>query len=86
MKIEEVPLVQHLGIFRNNDKNLELPFQKKTESFFQTQHAGSQFILAKTANIAYLQKIFPELIKNCMPIFRSSETKIKQLSKIVFFR
>jgi hypothetical protein len=24
MKIEEIPLVQHLGIFRNNDKNIEL--------------------------------------------------------------
>ena len=81
MKIEQIPLVQHLGIFRNDDKNLELPFQKKTESFFQTQHAGSQFTLAETASIDYLQKIFPKLRENSMPVFRSSETKFKQLSK-----
>ncbi len=24
--IEEIPLVQHLDIFRNDDQNLELPF------------------------------------------------------------
>jgi len=81
MKLEDVPLVQLLGIFRNSDQNLELPFQQKTESFFQTQHAGSQFTLAETASIDYLQKTFPELKEKIMPVFRSSETKFKQLSK-----
>lgn len=81
MKLEDIPLVQLLGIFRNSDQNLELPFQQKTQSFFETQHAGSQFTLAETASIDYLEKTFPELKEKIMPVFRSSETKFKQLSK-----
>ncbi|BAF72173.1 DUF4442 domain-containing protein [Sulfurovum sp. NBC37-1] len=81
MNVENIPLVKYLGIFRNHDGNLELPFQEKTESFFQTQHAGSQFTLAETASIDYLQSRFPELIEKTVPVFRSCETKFKQLSK-----
>ena len=62
---------------------LSFLFKKKTEIFFQTQHAGSQFTLAETASIDYLQKTFPELKEKIIPVFRNSETKFKQLSKTI---
>ncbi|MGP8329755.1 MAG: YiiD C-terminal domain-containing protein [Methanosarcinaceae archaeon] len=81
MNVEDIPLVKYLGIIRNSEGKLELPFQQKIENFFQTQHAGSQFTLAETASIDYLKSTFPELIEKAIPVFRGSELKFKQLSE-----
>ena len=81
MNIESIPLIKHLGIIRNNEGRLELPFHENIESYFQTQHAGTQFTLAETASVDFLQTTFPKLIENAIPTFRGSETKFKQMSK-----
>lgn len=81
MNITDIPFIKYLGIIRNGKGLLELPFSKNLESYFQTQHAGSQFTLAETASIDYLQNTFPLLVGKSIPVLRRSEIKFKKLSK-----
>ena len=81
MNITDIPFIKYLGIIRNEKGLLELPFSKNIESYFQTQHAGSQFTLAETASIDYLRNTFPSLVEKAIPVLRRSEIKFKKLSK-----
>ena len=81
MNVLEIPLIKLLGIRRNQEDKLELPFLEKTASYFGTQHAGTQFTLAETASVDFIQSEFSYLEGKIVPIFRKSETKFKQMSQ-----
>jgi len=80
MNVLEIPLIKLLGITRNKENRLELPFLEKTASYFQTQHAGTQFTLAETASVDFIQSEFSQLEGKIDLVFRKSETKFRQMS------
>jgi len=81
MNIIDIPFIRHIGIVRNKEVFLELPFNNNIESYFQTQHAGLQFTLAETASTDFLQKTFSNLVRKSIPVLRRSKIKFKKLSK-----
>ncbi len=81
MNVLEIPLIKLLGIRKNKEGRLELPFLEEIASYFQTQYAGTQFTLAETASIDFIQHNFSYLEGKIVPVFRKSEIKFKQMSK-----
>ena len=81
MNVLEIPLIKLLGIRKNKEGMLELPFLEETASYFQTQHAGTQFTLAETASVDFIQSEFSHLEGKVDLVFRKSETKFKQMSQ-----
>jgi len=81
MNVLEIPLIKLLGIRKNKEGMLELPFLEETASYFQTQHAGTQFTLAETASVDFIQSEFSHLEGKVDLVFRKSETKFRQMSQ-----
>jgi len=81
MNVLEIPLIKLLGITRNKENRLELPFLEETASYFQTQHAGTQFTLAETASVDFIQSEFSQLEGKIDLVFRKSEIKFRQMSQ-----
>jgi len=78
MNITEIPFVHKVGIQKNTDGKLELPFDQTVQNHLQTIHASAQFALAETANGEILQKSFPDLVGKVMPVLRESQIKFKK--------
>jgi len=78
MNVIEIPFVHKVGIQRNTDGVLELPFDQSIQNHLQTIHASAQFTLAETASGEILQTIFPELVGKVVPVLRGSEIKFKK--------
>ena len=78
MNVIEIPFVDKVGIQRNTDGVLELPFYKGVQNHLETIHASAQFALAETASGEILQKSFPELVGKVVPVLRGSEIKFKK--------
>jgi len=62
MDVVEIPFVKKVGINKNTNGDLELPFNNEVQNHLQTIHASAQFTLAKTASGEMLQTKFPGLI------------------------
>ena len=78
MNVLEIPFVQKVGLSRNRDGYLTLPMDKSNENHIQTVHASAQFTLAETLSGEALQKMFPHLAGQVVPILRESEIKFKK--------
>lgn len=78
MNVLEIPFVQKVGLSRNRDGYLTLPMDKSNENHIQTVHASAQFTLAETLSGEALQKMFPHLVGQVVPILRESEIKFKK--------
>ncbi|WP_037956058.1 MULTISPECIES: YiiD C-terminal domain-containing protein, partial [unclassified Sulfurospirillum] len=78
MNVLEIPFVQKVGLARTQDGHLVLPVDKSNENHIQTVHASAQFTLAETLSGEALQKMFPHLDGNVVPILRESEIKFKK--------
>jgi acyl-coenzyme A thioesterase PaaI-like protein len=78
MNVLEIPFVDKVGIQRNADGELELPFNHTIQNHLETIHASAQFTLAETASGEALQTIFPELSGKVIPVLRGSEIKFKK--------
>jgi len=78
MNVIEIPFVDKVGIQRNTDGKLELPFDQSIQNHLQTIHASAQFALAETASGEILQKSFPELVDKVVPVLRESQIKFKK--------
>ena len=78
MNVIEIPFVDKVGIQRNTDGVLELPFYKGVQNHLETIHASAQFALAETASGDILRKSFPELVGKVVPVLRGSEIKFKK--------
>jgi acyl-coenzyme A thioesterase PaaI-like protein len=78
MKVIEIPFVDKIGIQRNSDGELELPFYTGVQNHLETIHASAQFALAETASGEILQHSFPELVGKVVPVLRESQIKFKK--------
>lgn len=78
MDVIKIPFAETIGITRNSDEILELPFSHAVQNHLQTIHAAAQFTLAETASGEILQKLFPELVNKVIPVIRSSSAKYKK--------
>ena len=78
MNVIEIPFVDKVGIQRNTDGELELPFNTEVQNHLETIHASAQFALAETASGEILQKSFPELVGKVIPVLRESKIKFKK--------
>ena len=78
MNVLEIPFVQKVGLRRNRDGYLTLPMDKSNENHIQTVHASAQFTLAETLSGEALQKMFPHLEGQVVPILRESAIKFKK--------
>lgn len=78
MNVLEIPFVEKIGIKRNADGNLELPYSENVHNHLHTIHASAQFTLAETASGEMLQHLFPELAGVVIPVLRESNIKFKK--------
>ena len=78
MNVIEIPFVDKVGIQRNTDGALELPFNKGVQNHLETIHAGAQFALAETASGDILQESFPDLVGKVLPVLRESQIKFNK--------
>jgi acyl-coenzyme A thioesterase PaaI-like protein len=78
MNVIEIPFVDKVGIQRNTDGELELPFSTGVHNHLETIHASAQFALAETASGEILQRLFPDLVGKVIPVLRKSEIKFKK--------
>lgn len=78
MDVTKIPFVQTVGIVKNSQGGLILPFKKAIYNHLNTMHASAQFTLAESASGEYLQILFPELSGKVIPLLRSSEIKFKK--------
>ncbi|MHC4204507.1 MAG: YiiD C-terminal domain-containing protein [Planctomycetota bacterium] len=78
MDVVEIPFVDKVGIKRNTDGELELPFNAGVHNHLETIHASAQFALAETASGEILQKSFPDLVGKVIPVLRESQIKFKK--------
>lgn len=78
MDVTKIPFVEKVGIQKNVDDELELPFYTGVQNHLQTIHASAQYALAETATGEILQKSFPDLIDKVIPVLRESQIKFKK--------
>ena len=78
MDVTEIPFVETVGIQRNTDGELEMPFHTGVQNHLETIHASAQFTLAETASGEILQKSFPDLVDKVVPVLRESQIKFKK--------
>lgn len=77
MQVTNIPFVQHIGIDKFIENNLELQNKTIVHNHIGTMHAGAQFTLAETQSGLYLQTLFPEYKDQVVPLLRSSTVKYK---------
>jgi acyl-coenzyme A thioesterase PaaI-like protein len=78
MNVLEIPFVDKVGIQRNTDGELELPFHTGVQNHLETIHASAQYALAETASGDILRKSFPDLVDKVIPVLRESQIKFKK--------
>ena len=78
MNIVEIPFVKKVGITKNKNGELELPFTSDTHNHLETMHASAQFTLAETASGEFLQTLFPDLAGKVIPVLRDATVKFKK--------
>ncbi len=78
MNVVEIPFVKKVGINKNINGELELPFSENVQNHLQTIHASAQFTLAETASGEILQIKFPELAGKVIPLLRDLQIKFKK--------
>ncbi len=78
MNILEIPFTKKVGIEKNQNSELQLPFTKSIQNHLETIHASAQFCLAETASGEALQTVFPDLVGKVVPVLRSADIKFKK--------
>ena len=77
MKVTHIPFVQHVGIEHKDEKTLQLEATKEVKNHIDTIHASAQFTLAESQSGLFLQQLFPEYVREVVPLLRSSSLKYK---------
>lgn len=72
-----IPFSRLLGLRRDADGHLELPFSEGTLNHLGTVHASAQFALAETAAGDCLGQTFPELVGKVVPLVRDARAKFR---------
>ena len=77
MRVAEIPFVELVGI-KENEHGLWLDMDASLLNHIGTLHASAQFTLAESESGRYLQKLFPELEGEVVPLLRESTSKYKK--------
>ncbi len=78
MDVTKIPFVEKIGVVKQANGELELPFIPSNHNHLATLHASAQFALAETASGKILQDLFPELVGKVIPVLRSSQIKFRK--------
>lgn len=78
MQVTQIPFVQHTGINKFTEHNLELQNRETVHNHLGTIHAGALFALAESQSGLCLQQLFPELEGKVVPVLRASTLKYKK--------
>jgi acyl-coenzyme A thioesterase PaaI-like protein len=78
MDVTKIPFAEKVGVVRNSDGVLELPFNNSIHNHLQSIHACAQFTLAETSSGEMLQSLFPDLVDRAVPLLRDSTVKYKK--------
>lgn len=78
MDVMKIPFVESVGIERDGDGVLTLPFDGHVHNHLQTVHAAALFALAETASGDALLSLFPDLVSEVVPLLRDSQIKYKK--------
>ena len=78
MDITNLPVIAKVGVRKNSEGFLELPFGDSVQNHLQTIHASALFTLAEAASGDALQKYFPELVGKVIPVLRDSQIKFRK--------
>lgn len=78
MDVTKIPFAEKVGITRNSEGGIELPFDESVHNHLQTVHAAAQYALAETESGEMLQTLFPELADKVVPVLRDSTVKYKK--------
>jgi len=86
MKATDIEFIKFIGIEQSED-SVSLAFKKNVLNHIESIHASAQFTLAETQSGLHLQKLFPELVGEVIPMLRESKIKYKKpaLKSIVAF-
>lgn len=78
MNVVDIPFVKKIGITKNLNGDLNLPFTTDSHNHLNTMHASAQFALAETASGEFLQVLYPELVGKVIPVLRDAIVKFKK--------
>ena len=73
-----IPFARQIGLRRNVDDRLELPFSEVVHNHLGTVHASAQIALAETASGDLLAQRFPQLVGRVVPIVRAVRAKFRK--------
>lgn len=73
-----VPFARQIGLRRNADGRLELPFSEAVHNHLGTVHASAQIALAETASGDFLVQLFPQLVGQVVPVVRAVRAKFSK--------
>ena len=77
MQVTQIPFIQHIGINKSTEYNVELENKEIVQNHIGSIHASAQFTLAETQSGLFLQNLFPELVGKVVPLLRASSVKYK---------
>jgi acyl-coenzyme A thioesterase PaaI-like protein len=78
MDATAIPFSRLIGLRRNADGHLELPFEEGVHNHLGTVHASAQVALAETASGDVLARTFPDLADRVIPIVREVRAKFRR--------
>jgi acyl-coenzyme A thioesterase PaaI-like protein len=77
MDATAIPFSRLLGLRRNIEGDLELPFTETVHNHLGSVHASAQIALAETASGDLLARAFPELADQVIPVMREVKAKFR---------
>jgi acyl-coenzyme A thioesterase PaaI-like protein len=77
MDTTAIPFARLVGLQRNADGNLVLPFSDAVHNHLGTVHASAQITLAETASGDLLARTFPDLVGRVVPVVREVRAKFR---------
>ncbi|MEA1982665.1 MAG: DUF4442 domain-containing protein [Campylobacterota bacterium] len=86
MRATDMEFVKLVGIEQSGN-DVSLAYKKDVQNHLESIHAAAQFTLAETQSGLHLQKLFPELVGEVVPLLRESTIKYKKpaIKSIVAF-
>lgn len=76
--ILHIPFIKKVGLKKNCNGALTLPFNETVINHIQTIHASALYALAEAASGELLQNLFPDLVGKVLPVVRDAQIKYKR--------
>lgn len=75
--MKPIPITHFLGLARNDNDEMYLPFSQNITNHLNTIHAGAQYTFAEISSGACMERTFPEYTDKVYAILRKSDVKYK---------